>query len=125
MKVINTNNAPKAVGPYCQAMEVNGFLYLSGQVPINPETGKIDSDDIKGQTEQVFKNINEVLKAAGYKKEDVIKSTVLLASMDDFAAMNEVYAQFYGEHKPTRCAFAVKELPLKSLVEIETIAYKR
>ncbi len=124
MKTFHTDNAPKAIGPYVQAMQAGPFLFISGQTPVNPETGKVDSDDITEQTKQVFKNIEAILVEAGYTKEDVVKSTVFLSDMSNFKAMNDVYAEFYGEHKPTRAAFAAKELPLKALVEIETIAYK-
>ncbi len=124
MKTFHTDKAPKAIGPYVQAMQAGPFLFISGQTPVNPETGKVDSQDITEQTKQVFKNIEAILVEAGYQKEDVVKSTVFLSDMSNFKAMNDVYAEFYGEHKPTRAAFAAKELPLKALVEIETIAYK-
>ncbi len=123
-KIISTSEAPSAVGPYSQAIEVNGTLYISGQVPIDPSTGKIAGDDITTQTRQVMENIGAILKAAGYGFGDVVKSTCLLADMDYFKAMNEVYAEYYTEEKPARAAFAVKGLPLGSLVEIETIAVK-
>lgn len=123
-KVINTDKAPKAIGPYSQAVLAgNGMLFISGQIPVNPETGKIP-ETIKEQTEQVFKNIEAILTEAGYSFKDVVKTTCLLNSMDDFAAMNEVYAKYYNEMLPARAAYAVEKLPMGVLVEIETIAYK-
>ena len=123
-KIINTPNAPAAIGPYSQAVEVNGTLYISGQVPIDPATGKVVEGGIKEQTEQVMKNIEAILHAAGYSFADVVKSTCLLSDMSNFAAMNEIYGARYSENPPARAAFAVKELPLSVLVEIETIAVK-
>ena len=118
-KVINTTKAPKAIGPYSQAILAgNGMLFISGQIPVNPETGKIP-ETITEQTEQVFKNIEAI-----YSFKDVVKTTCLLNSMDDFAAMNEVYAKYYNEMLPARAAYAVEKLPMGVLVEIETIAYK-
>ena len=123
-KVINTTKAPKAIGPYSQAILAgNGMLFISGQIPVNPETGKIP-ETIKEQTEQVFKNIEAILTEAGYSFKDVVKTTCLLNSMDEFAAMNEVYAKYYNEMLPARAAYAVEKLPMGVLVEIETIAYK-
>lgn len=123
-KVIQTENAPAAIGPYSQAIEANGMLFISGQVPIDPATGKVVDGGITEQTEQVMKNIEAILKAAGYSFKDVIKSTCLLNDMANFKAMNEVYGRYYTEEPPARAAFAVKELPLSVLVEIETIAVK-
>jgi len=123
-KVISTNKAPQAIGPYSQAIEVNGTLYISGQVPIDPATGKIVEGGIKEQTEQVMKNIGAILDAAGCTYADVVKSTCLLSDMANFKAMNEVYGSYYSEAPPARAAFAVKELPLGVMVEIETIAVK-
>ena len=123
-KVINTPKAPKAIGPYSQAILAgNGMLFISGQIPVNPETGKVP-ETITEQTEQVFKNIEAILTEAGYSFKDVVKTTCLLNSMDDFAAMNEVYAKYYNEMLPARAAYAVEKLPMGGLVEIETIAYK-
>lgn len=121
--VIHTEKAPKAIGPYSQAIEINGMLFISGQVPVNPETGSIP-EGITAQTEQVMKNIAAILDKAGYTFSDVIKSTCLLSDMSNFKAMNEVYGKYYSENPPARAAFAVKELPLGALVEIETIAVK-
>jgi len=123
-KVINTPMAPAAIGPYSQAIEANGTLYVSGQIPINPAVGKIETTDITSQTEQVFKNISAILEEAGYSFGDVVKSTVYLSDIADFAGMNEVYKKYYLNECPARAAFAVKALPLGSLVEIETIATK-
>ncbi len=123
-KIISTPNAPAAIGPYSQAVEANGFLFISGQVPINPATGKVEETTITGQAEQVFANINAILTEAGYCFADVIKSTVFITDMADFGAMNEVYKKYYQTDCPARSAFAVKALPLGALVEIETIAAK-
>jgi 2-iminobutanoate/2-iminopropanoate deaminase len=123
-KVFNTPNAPKAIGPYSQAIEAGNTLYVSGQVPINPATGKIDAITIAEQTEQVMKNISAILKAAGYGFDNVVKSTCLLSDISNFAAMNEVYGKYYTMNPPARAAFAVKDLPLGALIEIETIAVK-
>jgi 2-iminobutanoate/2-iminopropanoate deaminase len=123
-RVINTPNAPAAIGPYSQAIEVNGTLYISGQIPIDPAAGKIEATGITAQTEQVLKNISAILDEAGYGFGDVVKSTVYLSDMSDFAGMNDVYKKYYQTECPARAAFAVKALPLGSLVEIETIAAK-
>ncbi len=123
-KTIHTKEAPAAIGPYSQAIEMNGMLFISGQVPINTETGKVVEGDIKVQTEQVMKNISAILDQAGYTFQDVVKSTCLLSDMSYFAGMNEVYGKYYPENPPARATFAVKELPLGVDVEIETIAVK-
>lgn len=123
-KVISTPDAPKAIGPYSQAIEFNGMLFISGQIPIDPATGKIVEGGIKEQTQQVLKNIGAILKAAGYDFKDVVKSTCLLSTMDDFTSMNEVYGSFYQHEQPARAAYAVVKLPMGVLVEIETIACK-
>jgi 2-iminobutanoate/2-iminopropanoate deaminase len=123
-KIIHTNEAPKAVGPYSQAVEANGMLFISGQIPIDPATGKVVDGGIKEQTEQVLKNIGVILKEAGYEFKDVVKSTCLLNDMDNFTAMNEVYGRYYAENPPARAAYGVVRLPLGVLVEIETIAMK-
>lgn len=123
-KIIHTNQAPKALGPYSQAVESNGTLYISGQVPIDPATNKVVSGGITEQTQQVMKNIAAILKEAGYDFSDVVKSTCLLSDMANFAAMNEVYGSYYTQNFPARAAFAVKELPLGVLIEIETVAVK-
>lgn len=123
-KIISTTKAPAAIGPYSQAVEANNTLYISGQLPINPVVGKIDTDNITSQTEQVFANISAILKEAGYDFGDVVKSTVFLSDIASFAGMNEVYKKYYQTECPARSAFAVKDLPLGALVEIETIAAK-
>ena len=123
-KVIFSNDAPKAIGPYSQAIEANGMLFISGQIPMDPKTGKLVDGDIVVQTEQVMENIAAILKEAGYSFSDVVKSTCLLSDMDNFGGMNEVYGKYYKEEPPARAAFAVKTLPLNVLVEIETIAVK-
>jgi 2-iminobutanoate/2-iminopropanoate deaminase len=123
-RIINSKNAPAAIGPYSQAVEANGTLYISGQLPINPAVGKIEATDITAQTEQVFANINAILTEAGYTFADVVKSTVFLSDIADFGGMNEVYKKYYQTECPARSAFAVKALPLNGLVEIETIAAK-
>ncbi|MDD4830292.1 MAG: RidA family protein [Bacteroidales bacterium] len=123
-KVINTDKAPKAIGPYSQAIKAgNGMLFISGQIPVNPSTGKVE-EGIVAQTEQVFQNIKAILNEAGYDFKDVVKTTCLLNSMDDFATMNEIYAKYYNEMLPARAAYAVEKLPMGVLIEIETIAYK-
>ncbi len=123
-RIINTSNAPAAIGPYSQAVLKNGMLFISGQLPINPATGRIETSDIADQTEQVFANINAILNEAGFTFSDVVKSTVFLSDISNFAGMNEVYKKFYQTECPARSAFAVKDLPLGALVEIETIAVK-
>jgi len=123
-KIINTADAPKAIGPYSQAIEANGMLFVSGQIPIDPSIAKVVEGGIREQTEQVMKNIAAILKEAGYTFADVVKSTCLLSDMGDFAAMNEVYGRYYAENPPARAAYAVKGLPLGVMVEIETIAVK-
>jgi 2-iminobutanoate/2-iminopropanoate deaminase len=123
-KIISTSNAPAAIGPYSQAVEVNGTLYVSGQIPVNPATGKIVEGDVKAQAEQVFANINAILTAAGYAFGDVVKSTVFITDMSLFPDLNEVYKKYYTGDFPARSTIAVKGLPLGALVEIETIAVK-
>ncbi len=122
-KIIASAQAPAAVGPYSQAIEVNGTLYISGQLPIDPAQGQMP-DSIEAQTEQALKNIGAILHEAGYDYTDVVKSTVLLADMNDFAAMNAVYAQFYTSQMPTRVCYQVAALPKGAKVEIEAIAVK-
>lgn len=123
-RIISTDKAPAAIGPYSQAVEVNGTLYISGQVPLVPDTITLIEGGIKEQTQQVMANIEAILSEAGYSFADVVKSTCLLSDMANFKAMNEVYGKCYTENPPARAAFAVKELPLSVLVEIETIAVK-
>jgi 2-iminobutanoate/2-iminopropanoate deaminase len=123
-RIIQTSKAPAAIGPYSQAVEVGGTLYVSGQIPLVPETMKIVEGGIQEQTEQVLMNIGAILDASGYHYSDVVKSTCLLSDMADFKAMNEVYSKYYPESSPARAAFAVKDLPMGVLIEIETIAVK-
>ena len=122
-KIIQTNRAPQAIGPYSQAIEANGMLFISGQIPVIPETGQI-AEGIEKQTEQVMKNIGAILNEAGYGYEHVVKSTCLLSDMANFKVMNEIYGKYYAVNPPARAAFAVKTLPLNVLIEIETIAVK-
>ncbi len=123
-RIIHTQMAPAAVGPYSQAVEAGGTLYISGQIPLDPETGTIVTGGILEQTEQVMKNIGAILKEAGYAYENVVKSTCLLSDMANFKEMNEVYASYYPSEQPARAAFAVKELPMGVLIEIESIAVR-
>lgn len=123
-RIIKTDFAPAAIGPYSQAIEINGTLYISGQIPIDPKTGKVIEGGITEQTDLVMKNIGVILETAGYSYQDVVKSTCLLSDMANFKAMNEVYGSYYSVNPPARAAFAVKELPLGVLIEIETIAVK-
>ena len=123
-KIISTPRAPAAIGPYSQAVEANGTLFISGQIAINPETGKLVEGGITDQTQQVLRNIEAILNEAGYSFKDVVKSTCLLSDMTDFKAMNEVYSGYYPENKPARAAYAVKGLPMGAMIEIETIAIK-
>ena len=122
MKIINADDAPKAIGPYVQAISVNGLLFLSGQLGMDPSTMKIVEGGAKEQVEQVLKNIAAVLKEAGIDKNKVIKATMFLQNMEDFASVNEVYAEFFGSHKPARSTVQVAKLPLGALVEIEIVA---
>jgi 2-iminobutanoate/2-iminopropanoate deaminase len=123
-KIIKTDKAPAAIGPYSQAIEVGGTIYISGQLPIDPSTGKFVEGGIKEQTAQVLKNIGAILNAAGCTYDNVVKCTCLMANMDEFKAMNEVYAQYYSQYPPARAAYAVVKLPLGALIEIETIAVR-
>lgn len=121
LKVIHTNNAPQAIGPYSQAIVHNGTLYTSGQIPINPENSTVEATTIEGQTEQVMQNLKAVLEEAGTSFENVIKTTCFLKDMSDFATFNEIYAKYFV-NKPARSCVAVKELPKDVLVEVEVIA---
>lgn len=122
-RVITSPLAPKAVGPYSQAIEANGTLYISGQLPINPETGKAP-ETVEEQTEQSLLNTKVILEEAGYTLDNVVKSTVLLNDIADFAAMNGVYAKYYTKDMPARVCYQVAALPFGVKVEIETIACK-
>lgn len=124
MKVVNTDKAPKAIGPYSQAIEANGLIITSGQLPIDPATGEFAPGGIKEQTRQSLTNAKAILEEAGIGLGNVMKTTVFLSDMNDFAAMNEVYAEFFSEPFPARSAIAVKTLPKNALVEVECIAAK-
>ncbi|HCL08561.1 RidA family protein [Blautia acetigignens] len=121
MKVVYTDKAPAAIGPYSQAMILNGVLFTSGQIPVDPATGEISGDTIEVQAEQVMKNLGEVLKEAGSSFENAVKTTCFLADMGDFAKFNEVYAKYFV-NKPARSCVAVKTLPKNVLCEVEVIA---
>ena len=123
-QIIHTDKAPAAIGPYSQAVKAGNMLFVSGQIPIDPATGAFAGEDIVTQTRQSLTNLKAILEAAGYSCADVVKTTVLLADMGDFAAMNGVYAEFFPENSPARAAFAVKELPRGARVEIEAVAAK-
>lgn len=122
-KIIATNNAPAAIGPYSQAVELNGTLFISGQIPVNPATGEMPQG-IEAQTRQVLKNIGAILEADGLTYNDVVKTTVMIANMADFAAMNAVYAEFFTQDKPARVCFQAAALPKNAFVEIEAVAGK-
>ena len=122
MKKIATNNAPAAIGPYSQAIFANGFLFSSGQIAINPQTGELVDGGITAQTKQVFANLGEVLKAAEMGFGDVVKTTVFLADMNDFGQMNAIYGEFFTQNLPARSAVAVKALPKGALIGVELIA---
>lgn len=124
MKAISTKNAPAAIGPYSQAIETGGMIFASGQLPIDPNTGAFPEGGIKEQTHQSILNAKAILEEAGCSLSNVVKTTVLLSDIADFAAMNEVYASFFSEPFPARSAFAVRDLPKGALIEIEMIAAK-
>ncbi len=123
-KIINTPNAPAAIGPYSQAVMVGDTLYISGQVPVDPTVGKIVEGGIEAQTEQVLKNIGAILKEAGLDYANVVKTTCLLSDMDNFVAMNGVYAKYFTKEMPARAAFGVVRLPLGAMIEIEAVAVR-
>jgi len=123
-KSISTTNAPAAIGPYSQAVEINGMVFVSGQLPIDPSTGLIISGNIKDQTAQVFRNIRNILSEAGLGMENIVKTTVFLTDMADFADVNEIYAKQFSGVFPARSAFAVKSLPKEAPIEIEVIAVR-
>ena len=121
-ETISTENAPGAIGPYSQAVKTGGFVFCSGQIPIDPQTGNFVSDNVAEQTEQVLKNLTAVLEAAGTDSNSVVKTTVFLADMNDFAAMNEIYARYFSDNKPARATVQAARLPRDARVEIECIA---
>lgn len=124
MNVLHTDKAPAAVGPYVQGMEHGGFIFTSGQLPINPETGQLVSDCIKEATRQSLTNVLEIVKAAGGKLENIIKVSIFVKDMNDFAEINKEYEAFFGNHKPARSCVEVARLPKDGRIEIEAIAYK-
>ncbi|QSQ08754.1 2-iminobutanoate/2-iminopropanoate deaminase [Koleobacter methoxysyntrophicus] len=121
-QAISTKKAPAAVGPYSQAIKAGGFLFVSGQIPINPETGELVTGDIKVQTHQVLKNVKAILEEAGLTMDDVVKATVFISDMDQFAAVNEVYAKYFGDVPPARACVEVARIPKDVGVEVEVIA---
>ena len=123
-KAIHTDKAPKAIGPYSQAIETGNMLFVSGQIPIIPQTGELSQGSISEQTKLVMDNIGEILKEAGYNYNNIVKTTCLLANIKDFQEMNNVYGGYFSENPPTRSAFAVKDLPKGAKLEIEVIASK-
>lgn len=123
-RVISTTAAPGAVGPYSQATEANGFVFVSGQLPLDPATGAFVSDDIAEQAEQCIRNLLAVLGSAGCKAEDVVKATVFMIDIGDFSVVNEIYARYFNGECPARCAMQVSALPKGALIEIEAIAAK-
>jgi 2-iminobutanoate/2-iminopropanoate deaminase len=123
-KIILTDKAPVPVGPYSQATEKNGFLFISGQIPVDPETGSLVKGTIREQTRQVLQNIENVLAAGGYSRKDVVKCTCLLKNIYDFREMNEEYSKYFGDEYPARAAYGVSDLPLGAAIEIEAIAMK-
>ena len=123
-KIISTTNAPAAIGPYSQAVQAGNMLFVSGQIPVDPATGAFAGEDIVTQTKQSLTNVKNILEAAGYTLGDVVKTTVLLDDMGNFAAMNAVYSEFFTANCPARACFAVKALPKGALVEIEAVAAK-
>lgn len=123
-RIISTQKAPAAIGPYSQAIEINGVLYTSGQIAIDPITGKIKGNTVAEQSEQVLNNIKSILSEAGYGLEHVVKTTVFLTDLSFFGEMNEVYGRIFGDHKPARSAVEVSALPKGALIEIETVSMK-
>jgi 2-iminobutanoate/2-iminopropanoate deaminase len=122
--VISTSNAPAAIGPYSQAIETDGYVFTSGQIPINPATGEVEGKTIEEQTEQVMKNIGALLEASGLTFANVVKTTCFLADLNDFAAFNAVYAKYFPNEAPARSCFAVAGLPKGAKLEVETICIK-
>ena len=121
-EIISTDKAPRAIGPYSQAVRAGGFVFASGQIPIDPATGEVVAGGVAEQTDQVLRNVSAVLEAAGTRLDRVVKTTVFLADMNDFIAMNEVYGRFFGEQPPARATVQAARLPRDAKVEIEAIA---
>lgn len=124
LRIIHSEKAPAAVGPYSQGIEVNGLIYLSGMLPIDPVSGDIEATTVADQTKQVLENITALLQSQGLLLNDVVKTTIFLQSMDDFNDVNNVYSNYFNEHKPVRSCVAVKGIPKGALVEIEVISRK-
>lgn len=122
MQFIATDGAPKAIGPYSQAVKLGGMLFTSGQIPLDPATGKLVEGDFETMARRVFANLEAVLTAAGGNFSNVLKTTVFLKNLSDFSALNTIYAEYFGDHKPARSTVAVAQLPLDSLIEIDLIA---
>lgn len=122
-EIVFTEEAPKPVGPYSQGVKVGGFLFVAGQIPVDPETGELVKGDIRDQTRRVLENLKAIVEAAGGSLRDVVKVTVYLRNMDDFGAMNEVYSEYFGASKPARAAVEVSNLPKGVAIEVEAIAY--
>ena len=124
MKFVQTNDAPQAIGPYSQAVDTGNMLFVSGQIPINPETGELVENKIEIQAKQSLQNLKSIIVAAGYKLQNVAKVTVFMKNMDDFAVVNGIYEDFFGGHKPARAAVEVARLPKDVLIEIEAVCVK-
>ena len=123
-RIISTTKAPLAIGPYSQAVEKNNILFISGQIPVNPENGQIESTSIKSQTVQVLKNIEAILESAGYALQDIVKTTCYITDIGNFIEMNEAYEEFFGTNPPARATVEVSRLPKDVLIEIDGIAIK-
>jgi len=123
-KIIATDKAPKAIGPYSQAVQAGDFLYVSGQIPLDPATGQLVSGSIQDEAKQVLENVKGILESAGYTMQHVVKALVFATDMNDFAAINEVYGQYFAENPPARSFVAVKALPRGARVEVEVVAWK-
>lgn len=125
MQYISTEQAPKAIGPYSQAVSLGGFVFTSGQIPLDPATGKLVEGGIEASTRRVFENLRAVLQSAGVGFGDVVKATVFLKSLSDFQVMNGIYAEYFGDHKPARSTVGVAQLPMDAPIEIDLVAVKR
>ncbi|GAV23816.1 RidA family protein [Carboxydothermus pertinax] len=123
-EVISTSKAPQAIGPYSQAIKVNGFLFVSGQIGINPQTGELVTGGVEAQTKQIMENIRQILSAAGMEFSHVVKTTIFITNMDDFATVNKIYSEYFGKVFPARSCIAVANLPKGALVEVEVVACK-
>lgn len=123
MQTIDSKDAPKAIGHYCQAIKAGGFLFVSGQIPIDPKTQQLIAGSIKEQTAQVLKNLQAIIKEGGASSNDIVRCSIFLKDINDFAAVNEVYSEFLGAHKPARLCYEVSNLPKGALIEIEAIVF--